>query len=124
TVHESDSAYCLKTAAWLFAFGPPAWKLPTIAPATAPPMSNRPASQIRPRCRAAGRSSRLAPISIPRRPYRKSRKTAANRLLLQPHGFEGGRSVLVIKDVNDLVVPQLNVRVEANVSRDSADLTP
>src|SRR5207302_1221100 len=61
---------CLKTAAWLFAFALPAWKLPTIAAAASPPMSNRPASQMRPRSRAIGTSSWLATSdSIPKPPY-------------------------------------------------------
>src|SRR5207248_11265130 len=43
-------------------------------------------------------------------------------LLLQPHGFEGRRSVRVVEDVDDPVVPNRGVRVEANVGRDPAGL--
>jgi hypothetical protein len=43
---------------------------------------------------------------------------------LQPGCFEGGRPVLVIKDVDDLVVLHLDLGVEANVDLDPAGLTP
>src|SRR5438067_886062 len=46
-----------------------------------------------------------------------------HRLLLQPCSFEGCRSVRVVEDVDDPVVPNLGVRVDANVGLDSTGLT-
>src|SRR4051794_22424605 len=46
------------------------------------------------------------------------------RLLRQPHGFEGGRPVLVVIDVDDLVVLDLELGVEADVDLETAGLAP
>jgi hypothetical protein len=45
---------------------------------------------------------------------------SSTRLLPQPSGFEGLCSIVVVVDVDDLAVPHLELREEANVRLDPA----
>src|SRR4029453_17677515 len=73
-------------------------------------------------CGFCGGSHPSADMSTP--DVRHTARARDKGLFPQPGSFESGRPVLVLKDVDDLVVPHLELQMEANIDLDPAGLTP